>query len=176
VVHFLRREVHIVQQLISHKERKPFIGPPKTRTSRRVVELPQVTAEALAQHLEAFPPKPVDIEDDTLTRPGRREAELLFTNTADRPIYRASWSHVWAPVAKSVGLPPKTGFRALRHYFATLLIFNGANVKTVQTALGHSAPTVTLNTYVGLWPDQIDRTRSLVDRELARPSIRLVVP
>lgn len=35
-----------------------------------------------------------------------------------------------------------------------------------QRALGHSTPTVTLNTYVGLWPDQIDRTRTLVDAAL----------
>jgi hypothetical protein len=33
-------------------------------------------------------------------------------------------------------------------------------------ALGHSTPTVTLNTYVGLWPEQIDRARSLVDAAL----------
>jgi integrase len=54
----------------------------------------------------------------------------------------------------------------LRHYCATLLIFAGASVKTVQVALGHSSPTITLNTYVGLWPEQIDRTRSLVDQAL----------
>jgi integrase len=50
-----------------------------------------------------------------------------------------------------------------------LLIFAGANVKTVQMALGHSSPTITLDTYVGLWPDQIDRTRSLVDHALGAP-------
>jgi integrase len=69
-------------------------------------------------------------------------------------------------VARSVGLPEKTGYHALRHYHASLLIFSGASVKTVQMALGHSTPTVTLNTYVGLWPEQIDRTRSLLDAAL----------
>jgi hypothetical protein len=47
-----------------------------------------------------------------------------------------------------------------------MLIFAGANVKTVPMALGHSSPTITLNTYVGLWPDQVDRTRTLVDQAL----------
>lgn len=37
-------------------------------------------------------------------------------------------------------------------------------MKTVQLALGHSTPMVTLNTYVGYWPDQNDRTRTLVDQ------------
>jgi integrase len=174
-IDFLRREVHVVQQLTSHGGRKPFIGPLKTKTSRRVVELPQVAAEALARHLEKYPVKPVAIEDDTkLKLAGTRPAELLFTNAADRPIYRASWSHVWAPAAARVGLAPKTGFHSLRHYFATLLIFNGANVKTVQMALGHSSPTITLNTYVGLWPDQLDRTRTLVDAALGAPPVRAV--
>jgi hypothetical protein len=30
---------------------------------------------------------------------------------------------------------------------------------TVQRALGHSSPAVTLNTYAHLWPDANDRTR-----------------
>ena len=100
-----------------------------------------MTADALARHLQLHPPKPVEIIDETdprRTRTRTRMASLVFTNTAGRPIYRASWSHTWAPVARSVGLPEKTGYHALRHYFASLLIFSGASVKTVQTALGHS--------------------------------------
>jgi integrase len=54
----------------------------------------------------------------------------------------------------------------LRHYFATLLIHNGAAVKTVQLALGHSTPMMTLNTYAHEWPDALDRTRTLVDAAL----------
>jgi len=42
-------------------------------------------------------------------------------------------------------------------------------VKTVQLAVGRSAPTVTLNVYVHEWPDVLDRTpRSLVDGALGR--------
>ncbi|GAB1690303.1 tyrosine-type recombinase/integrase [Krasilnikovia sp. M28-CT-15] len=54
----------------------------------------------------------------------------------------------------------------MRHYYATLLIHDGASVKTVQLALGHSTPTITLNEYVHEWPDAVDRTRSLVDNAL----------
>ena len=59
-----------------------------------------------------------------------------------------------------------SGFHGLRHYYATLLIHAGASVKTVQLALGHSTPTITLNEYVHEWPDALDRTRSLVDGAL----------
>jgi hypothetical protein len=49
-----------------------------------------------------------------------------------------------------------------------VLIHAGASVKTVQLALGHSTPTVTLNTYVHEWPDVLDRTRSLIDSALGQ--------
>jgi integrase len=35
----------------------------------------------------------------------------------------------------------------------------GCDVVTVQRAMGHSSPTVTLNTYAHLWPKAEDRTR-----------------
>jgi hypothetical protein len=36
----------------------------------------------------------------------------------------------------------------------------------VQLALGHSTPMITLNTYVGEWPDTDEQTRSIVDSAL----------
>jgi integrase len=63
-------------------------------------------------------------------------------------------------------IPKGTGLHSLRHYFATLLIHSGASVKRVQLALGHSTPTITLNTYVGEWPDTDRQTRSIVDTAL----------
>jgi integrase len=166
-VDFLRREIRVEQQLAVTAGRRPFLAPLKTKTSRRTVELPRVTAETLAGHLEEFPAVDVELVDETDPRSPRcRPARLLFTNAQRRAIHRASWSHAWRPAARKVGLPPRTGYHALRHYYATLLIGAGASVKTVQIALGHSTPMITLNTYVGLWPDQVDRTRTLVDEAL----------
>jgi integrase len=67
---------------------------------------------------------------------------------------------------KAAGLPLGLGLRDLRRYFATVLIFGGANVKSVQLAMGHTTPTITLNTYVGYRPDAVDQTRTLVDTAL----------
>ena len=39
----------------------------------------------------------------------------------------------------------------------------------MQLALGHSTPMVTLNTYVGEWPEAIDRTRAIIDAALDVP-------
>lgn len=166
-VDFLRRKVTVVQQLKSLAGRPPFLAPLKTATSARSVELPQVAAEALARHLERWPAAEVDIDDETdPRRPHRRTAKLIFTNSVGHPICRNSWSPLWTPAVAAAGLPKGFGFHGLRHYYATVLIYGGANVKTVQKALGHSTPMVTLNTYVGHWPDAIDTTRDLVDAAL----------
>lgn len=166
-VDYLRREVHVVQQLGKLSGEAPHLAPPKTRTSRRTVELPAVVAEALARHVELYQPAAVEISDRTDPRRERiRPAELLFTADGE-PVTRSTFGHAWHVTRGPGGLTPGTGFHALRHYFATLLITSGASVKTVQLALGHSSPMVTLNTYVGLWPDAVDRTRNLVDAAFA---------
>jgi integrase len=41
-------------------------------------------------------------------------------------------------------------FHDLRHTYASLLIEQGENLKYIQTQLGHSSPTVTLNVYAHL--------------------------
>ncbi len=48
----------------------------------------------------------------------------------------------------------------LRHFYASGLIAAGCDVVTVQHALGHSSPSITLNIYSHLWPKAEDRTRS----------------
>lgn len=170
-VDFLRREVAIVQQLKLVDGGPPFLAPLKTRTSRRRVELSQLVAESLARHIELGYCAEVEIEDRTDPRkPFRRVARLLFTSPRGRPVHRGTWPRSWTPAVAAASLPKGFGFHGLRHYFATLLIHGGASVKTVQLALGHSTPTYTLNTYIGEWPEQVDRTRNLVDAALSRSS------
>jgi len=167
-----RREVRVEQQVKVTKERpRPYLAPPKTTTSHRTVELAHVGVEALRRHLERFSPDEVEIDDLTNPRrPVRRTARLVFTNARGEPIRRSGWSHIWTPAVAAADLPKGFGFHGLRHFFATALIFGGANVKTVQLALGHATPTTTLNTYVGLWPDAVDTTRVLVDAAFGRPA------
>jgi integrase len=66
-------------------------------------------------------------------------------------------------------LPQGFGLHGLRDFYATSLIHAGASVKTVQLALGHSTPMITLNTYVGKWPEAVDRTKAIIDAALGVP-------
>jgi integrase len=55
----------------------------------------------------------------------------------------------------------------LRHYFASLLIASGADIKTVQARMRHALATTTLNTYGHLWPDADESTRAAIGAVIA---------
>ena len=63
---------------------------------------------------------------------------------------------------KVEGLPAGFRYHDLRHYFASLLIADGADVKTVQ-ARRHASAKTTLDTYGHLWPDKDESTRATID-------------
>jgi integrase len=64
------------------------------------------------------------------------------------------------------GLPEGFRFHDLRHYYASLLIASGADVKVVQARLRHRSAKTTLDTYGHLWPDRDDATRTAVETVL----------
>lgn len=164
-IDFLPRTVKVDRQLSLVQNQDPFLSPPKTPASYRAIPLPQVAIDALAAHCAAFPPQEVEVE--FRADGGRRSTEtvrFVFTDECGSPIRRTAFSaKVWQPAAKSAGLPDRTGFHGLRHFYASLLIRYGENVKTVQARLGHASASETLDTYSHLWPDNEDRTREAVD-------------
>jgi integrase len=64
-------------------------------------------------------------------------------------------------------LPPGFRFHDLRHYFASLLIADGLDVKTVQARLRHASAKTTLDVYGHLWPDKDEATRATVSAAIA---------
>jgi integrase len=68
--------------------------------------------------------------------------------------------------SKAMGLPAGFRYHDLRHYFASLLIADGADVKTVQARLRHASAKTTLDTYGHIWPDRDESTRAAVDAVL----------
>jgi integrase len=66
------------------------------------------------------------------------------------------------------GLPETFSFHDLRHFFASMLIAGGADVKKVQAAMRHASAKTTLDTYSHLWPDSDDAIRSVGEAALQR--------
>jgi integrase len=151
------RTLRVDQQLILLARRPPFLAPPKTPASHRTVPLPQVVVNALVEHLERFP----------IQHPDR----LVFTDEAGQALRRTAFAReIWRPTVHAVGARRGTGFHALRHFYASLLIRHGESVKTVQRRLGHATAAETLDTYAHLWPDSDDRTREAIDSVLGAPN------
>ncbi|WP_230206406.1 tyrosine-type recombinase/integrase [Microbacterium gorillae] len=71
--------------------------------------------------------------------------------------------------AKVDGLPDGFRYHDLRHYFASLLIAAGLDIKTVQARLRHASAKTTLDTYGHLWPDKDESSRAAVAAALVRP-------
>jgi integrase len=107
----------------------------KTKTSNRKIDLgPSMMAELKKWKL-ACPPNKLN---------------LIFPNQVGRPINHNNLvSRYFKPALKKAELG-KVRFHDLRHTYASLLIQQGENIKYIQSQLGHSSPTVTLNVYAHL--------------------------
>jgi integrase len=70
----------------------------------------------------------------------------------------------------------------LRHTAASLAISAGANVKAVQTVLGHKSAGLTLDTYTDLFPDDLEAVADALDaavlalRKSAADALRTETP
>ncbi len=154
-VNFLRRTLTVDRQLLLLPGQGPRHAPPKTRASYRVLPLPQVVLESLAEHLREFPVA---------------DSGLIFTTEKGHPLNRTRFSaSVWRPATQRAGLTGAV-FHDLRHYYASLLIRHGESVKVVQARLGHATAAETLDTYSHLWPDSEDQTREAIDAVLGAPA------
>lgn len=71
----------------------------------------------------------------------------MFSNNEGNPLNEAAVLTRLKRTVKSIGGPEMIKFHDLRHFYASLLIAQGENVLYIQRQLGHSSPTITLNTY-----------------------------
>jgi integrase len=152
-VDWLRRTLTVDRQLVSGlKGQKSLLGPPKTDASRRVVPVPDVVLRAMSEHMAAYPAGPDG---------------LVFTSDRGTPVLRLTAGRVWRAAAPKAKLPTSaTGWHALRHFYASVLIRAGESVRVVSERLGHTNAAMTLNVYAHLWPADDDRTRQAVEAAL----------
>jgi integrase len=130
------------------------LRPPKSFSSIRTVPLPGTVADAISDHLRRWPPLGGEGDPDA----------LLVRTVTGRPVWpRTFHSRIWRTATTDAGLPG-VRFHQLRHFYASALIRAGESVKTIQAALGHASAVETLQIYVGLWPDNDQRTRATIDQ------------
>ena len=87
---FVMDELAVVEQLQLLPGAPPYLAPPKTASSIRVVPMPRVVSAALAEHLEREPGSPAD---------------LVLRSSTGGPIWPNSfYDSIWRPAALRAGL------------------------------------------------------------------------
>jgi integrase len=133
-----RGKVRVTEQLIRLESREWFRKEPKTAAGVRSITISRETAEILAEHVEQF------------TFPGLDS--LVFSNKAGNPLISSSfWQHYFQPALQTAGFSCR--FHDLRHTSVALAIAEGAHPKAIQTRMGHSSISVTLDRYGHLFPE-----------------------
>ncbi len=161
-VDFLRRTVRIEHQ-VTQKRRQ--LVPPKTPTSRRVLPLPKVTADALAEHPRVFPASdPVGCDCLPKVTCSRVSSGLVFHTSTQRPYHAKHYGgDVFGKAVERAKLPADTVPHDLRHHYASVLLAAGESVVAVAERLGHKNAQLVLSTYGHLMADREDHTRRAVD-------------
>jgi integrase len=125
----------------------------KSRSSERVLHLPEPLTRRLKAYLQTWRPNP---------------EQLLFTSRAGTPmdsehiLYRKLY-----PLLDRLGIE-RGGLHAFRHTHSTLLIEAGASISVAQSQLGHADSRVTLDVYTHVLPESqrraVDRIAEILDR------------
>ncbi|WP_323960257.1 tyrosine-type recombinase/integrase [Arthrobacter sp. JZ12] len=126
---------------------KLLLGPTKGG-EKRVVPVPRILADRVAELVST-------------RSPGQRlfsspQGSVMRNNTWTRRHY----ARAIATVTEADPTFPRPTFHDLRHTAVSLAISAGANVKVVQRIAGHASATMTLDTYAGLFDDDLHDSAS----------------
>ena len=94
-----------------------------------------------------------------LRRMQPENAECYLLTGKLTPTEPRTYREYYDRLLEKLGLP-HVNFHGLRHTFATRLIENGADYKTVSELLGHASVNITLNLYVH---PQMEQKRKAVE-------------
>jgi integrase len=132
-------------------------GPLKNHRSR-IIGIPRFLRDLIGKHLIQH------VSDEPTA--------LVFTSPDGAPLRNGNFRRrIWCPAVEQAGLPHGLRIHDLRRTCASLLIAAGANPKAVQTHLGHSSITVTMDRYTHLLPSDIDHLiRRLQDIRARSPA------
>lgn len=141
----------VCNQVIQDKSTKKLIFTKnlKTETSYRKIILPNILNDYLFNLKKDIEPFETDFillsRENKMCNP--RNISMEFTKK----------------IAKHPEQLPKITFHSLRHTHATLLIFNGENIKVVSERLGHKDISTTLNIYTHVMEEMKKDTAKLLD-------------
>jgi integrase len=153
-IDFGKMQINVNCTLDYTKERSLYLETPKTVNSCRGIPMLEET-EALLRKQKTDQAK-MRLTAGTSWTPRAEMEDLVFTNRKGEPIYQAciqhNLNHIVDRLIREGRLDRRFTFHTLRHCFATRCIENGMSCKTLQTILGHSSLSTTMDIYADCLP------------------------
>jgi integrase len=143
----LTRGALVVSQAATQVDGVEQIDAPKSRRSRRVIDIDPATTAILQRYRSS--------QRELLFMLGipMKIDDRIFTTELGRPIRPDSVTQAFGRLVDSTDLP-RIRLHDLRHTHASHLLMAGVNVKVVSERLGHASVSFTLDTYAHVMPGQ----------------------
>lgn len=124
----------------------------------------QYPAEPLKTEASKTPiPIPHELALELNRVPSKWASETLVVGVLGRPVAPFTIGNAFRGARETVeGLPRGFRIHDLRHYYASLLIASGLDVKVVQARLRHTSAKTTLDVYGHIWPDKDESARAAI--------------
>jgi integrase len=140
-----------------------YFDEPKTKNGRRTVQFPAWLSPLLAEH------RARQLEESMKLRKFyRADLDLVFGGRWGQPLKIGDLTAGYLrPLCEAVGIEGRVTLYTLRHTYATLLLADGENPKTVSRNMGHASVAFTLDTYCAVLPQMEERSAERMGRLLA---------
>lgn len=161
----LERKKISVEKILIFKTKQGYdFSTPKTSNSIRTIDIGDTLANILTEHKKWKEKNKIDY--------GEYYNDNNFVCTKENGAFVTPTSLRYLSKIVNMELQIEFNFHALRHTHATILLEAGANIKEIQSRLGHSKFSTTMDIYSHVTPKMKDNTVSILENIL-NPNLNL---
>lgn len=161
-IDFKERVIHVRHTLVTPSMKEYKIAEPKTKSSIRDVYF--------NDNVEKIFKSVKKVQNENRLKYGKfyKNNDLVFTNKDGSNLTGVYFVNTASKIRKDTGV--NFTMHTFRHTHATMLLNSGANMKDIQTRLGHSDITTTMNVYVASTEEAKKKTLDKFDAYLEKTS------